>query len=69
MSTASSSWVLDIRCGAHICSNVQDPKRSRTLTRGKVDLRIGNGARVAVVAVGMYYLSLLTGLVLELEDY
>ena len=64
----STSWVLDTGCASHICLNVQELQRSRTLAKGEVDLRVGNGARVAALAVGTYYLSLPSGLVLELEN-
>ena len=66
--STTSSWVLDTGCGSHICSNVQDLKRSRTLAKGEVDLRVANGARVAAVAVGTYELTLPSGLVIELEN-
>lgn len=66
--STSTSWVLDTGCGSHICVNVQGLRRSRTLAKGEVDLRVGNGAKVAALAVGTYHLSLPTGLVLELED-
>ncbi|MCQ7222035.1 DDE-type integrase/transposase/recombinase [Salmonella enterica] len=64
----SSSWVLDTGCASHICTNVQGLRRTRALTKGEVDLRVGNGARVAAVAVGTYLLSLPSGLVLELDE-
>ena len=64
----STSWVLDTGCASHICINVQGLQRSRTLAKGEVDLRVGNGAKVAALAVGTYYLSMPSGLVLELED-
>ncbi|KAG6532166.1 hypothetical protein ZIOFF_006004 [Zingiber officinale] len=38
------------------------------LTKGEIDLRVGNGARVATVTVGTYYLSLPFGIVLELDE-
>ena len=63
MSTPTT-WVLDTACGSHICTNVQGLRRSRKLDRGEVDLRVGNGARVAAVAVGTFELVLPTGLVL-----
>ena len=47
---------------------MQELKRSRLLAKGEVDLRVGNGARVATLAVGTYILTLPTRLVLELED-
>ncbi|KAK9043227.1 hypothetical protein V6N11_071574 [Hibiscus sabdariffa] len=49
MST-SSSWVLDIGCGSHICTSVQGLHMIRNLAKGDVDLRVGNGARVAALA-------------------
>ena len=67
MST-STSWVLDTGCGSHICINVQGLRGSRTLAKGEIDLRVGNGAKVAALAVGTYHLSLPTGLILELEN-
>ena len=45
----SSSWVLDTGCASHICTNVQALTNSRALTKGEVDLRVGNRARVAVL--------------------
>ena len=66
--STSTSWVLDTGCGSHICMNVQELQGSRTLAKGEVDLRVGNGAKVAAIAVGTYHLSLPTGLILELEN-
>ncbi|KAK9006689.1 hypothetical protein V6N11_019023 [Hibiscus sabdariffa] len=67
MST-SSSWVLDIGCGSHICTSVQGLYMRRNLAKGDVDLRVGNGARVAALAVGTYVLSLPSGMILNLEN-
>ena len=39
-------------------------RNSRSLTKGEVDLQVGNGARVAALAVGTY----VTRLVLELDN-
>ena len=47
---------------------MQDLKRSRPLAKGEIDLRVGNGARVAALAVGTYYLSLPSGIILELDN-
>ena len=62
-----SSWVLDTGCGSHICTNVQGLKRSRQLKKGEVDLRVGNGAKVAALAIRSYELTLPSGLLLVLE--
>ncbi|KAK9003614.1 hypothetical protein V6N11_084253 [Hibiscus sabdariffa] len=66
--TTSSSWVLDTGCGSHICTSVQGLHTRRTLAKVDVDLRVGNGARVAALAVGTYVLSLPSGLILNLEN-
>ena len=64
----SSSWVLDTGSPSHICNNMQELRQSRSLARGEVDLRVGNGARVAAIAVGTYYLPLPSGHVLQLNN-
>ena len=66
--STSTSWVIDIGCGSHICVKVQGLGSSRSLAKGKVDLRVGNGARVAALAVGVYDLTLPTGLVFQLKN-
>ncbi|KAK8569059.1 hypothetical protein V6N12_007591 [Hibiscus sabdariffa] len=66
--STSSSWVLDTGCGSHICTSVQGLYTRRNLAKGDVDLRVGNGARVAALAVGTYVLSLPNGLNLNLEN-
>ena len=48
----STSWVLDTGYGSHIYSYVQGLRNRRTLTEGEVDLRVGNGARVAALEIG-----------------
>ncbi|KAK8681085.1 hypothetical protein V6N13_053492 [Hibiscus sabdariffa] len=67
MST-SPSWVLDTGCGSYICTFVHGLHTRRSLAKGDVDLRVGNGARVAALAVGTYVLSLPSGLILNLEN-
>ena len=63
-----TTWVLDTACGSHICTNVQGLKDSRKLDRNEVDLRVGNGARVATVAVGTYELVFPSGLIFILNN-
>ncbi|KAK8557936.1 hypothetical protein V6N12_010159 [Hibiscus sabdariffa] len=48
--STSSSWVLDTGCGSHICTSVQGLHTRMNLAKGDVDLRVGNGARVAALA-------------------
>ena len=47
---------------------MQGLRNRRTLTKGEVDLRVGNGARVAVLEIGDYSLSLPSGLVILLKN-
>ncbi|XP_074302883.1 uncharacterized protein LOC141637218 [Silene latifolia] len=47
---------------------IEELKGSRSLANGEVDLRVGNGARVAVVAVRTFHLSLPSDLVLEVDN-
>ena len=67
--STSASWVLDTGCGSHICVNVQGLRSSRSLAKGEVDLRVGNGARVAALVVGVYDLTLPSGLVFQLKNF
>ena len=46
----SSTWVLDTGCGSHICNNVQGLRRSRTLAKGEIDLRVGMEQRLLHLA-------------------
>ena len=66
--STSSSWILDTACGSHICTNVQGLRRSRALAEDEMDLRVGNGAKVAALSVGTYDLILPSGLVLSLDN-
>ena len=43
-------------------------RNSRKLTKEEFDLRVGNGARVAAVALWTYVLNLPSNLFLNLED-
>ncbi|KAL0438921.1 UNVERIFIED_CONTAM: hypothetical protein Slati_2375100 [Sesamum latifolium] len=52
----SASWVLDTSCGAHIYNDLQVMTRNKRLSKGEVDMRLGNGKRVAAEAVGLVHL-------------
>ncbi|KAL6582689.1 hypothetical protein OROMI_004767 [Orobanche minor] len=43
-------------------------RRSTQLAKGEIDLRVGNKARVAAIAIGTYYIKLPSGLILELNN-
>ena len=47
---------------------MQGLRSSRSLAKGEVDLRVGNGARVAALALGVYDLTLPSGLVFKLKN-
>ena len=48
----------DTSYGSYIWVDMQGPRNNRKLTKGETDLRVGNGARVAAVAIGTYVLNL-----------
>ena len=47
---------------------MQGLRSSRSLAKGEVDLRVGNGARVDALAVGIYDLTFPSGLVFQLHN-
>ena len=67
-SISFDTWVLDTGCGSHICNDIQGLRHRRRLVKGESNLRIGNGAKVAAVAIGTYMLKLPTGRVLVLDN-
>ena len=69
MATSSfKNWIFDSGYGTHICTDVQDLQISRRLTSEEIDIRVGNGTLVSVLAVGIFVLELPSGHVLELND-
>ena len=56
---------IDAGSMIHTCKSLQGLTRIRRFARGELDMRVGNGAKVVVLAVGTYHLSLPSGLVLE----
>ena len=67
-STRSSSWVFDTDAVAHICNLKQELWNKRRLAKDKVTMRVRNGSKVDVIAVGTLPLHLLSGLVLDLNN-
>ena len=61
-------WVLDTGSGSHICTDMQGLRDSRKLTKGESNLWVGNGVRVAAVAIGTYVLNLPSGFCLYLDN-
>ncbi|KAJ9567049.1 hypothetical protein OSB04_003015 [Centaurea solstitialis] len=66
--TSYESWVIDTGSGNHICNHLQGFTRRKTLRKDRPNLRVGEGTPLIAEAVGSYSLSLLSGLVLELDN-
>ena len=54
MILSTSSWVLDSGSNAHLYTSRQGLEEVRGQRKGKMTLRIDNGARIAIVAIGTY---------------
>src|SRR6187200_1879295 len=67
-STCSSSWVFDTGAVAHICNSKQELRNKQRLAKDEVTMRVGNGSKVDVIAVGTLPLHLPSGLVLDLNN-
>jgi hypothetical protein len=52
----------------HTCKSLQGLSLTRRFAKGELDVRVGNGAKVAVIAVDTFHMPLPSGLVLELNN-
>jgi hypothetical protein len=66
--SSSDSWVFDIGSMIHTCKLLQGLSLARIFAKSELDVHIGNGAKVAAIAVGTFHLPLPSGLVLELNN-
>jgi len=66
--SSSESWVFDTGSMIHTCKSLHGLKKTRSFAKGELDVRVSNGAKVVVLAVGVYHLSLPSGLVMELNN-
>ena len=64
----NNQWVLDTDCGLHICIDLQGLRNCRRLNKGELDVRVGNGTRVAALFIRTYVLNLPSGILLNLDD-
>src|SRR4051812_6834858 len=64
----NSSWVYDTGSVIHICNLLKGLVRTRSIARGKVDIRVGNKARVAALEVGTMQLHLPSEFIMELNN-
>lgn len=65
LQSASTSyyWILDTRCGTHICFDVHGLKQSRKLWHGDLDLLMGIKSNIVVTRITNYKLVISTYLV------
>ena len=66
--TRSSAWVFDTGSVANICNSKQGLWIKRRLAKDEVMMRVGNGSKVDVIAVGTLPLHLPSGLVSDLSN-
>jgi hypothetical protein len=66
--SSSDSWVYDIGPMIHTCKSLQGQSLTRRFEKGKLDVHVDNGAKVAAIAVGTFHLPLPSRLVLELNN-
>nr|GEW47081.1 hypothetical protein [Tanacetum cinerariifolium] len=62
------SWIYDTGCGTHICNTTQGLRASRKLKPRALRLYVGNGQREAVKAIDAFYLCILSGLEIVLNN-
>ena len=65
----SSAGVFDSGSVAHICNSKQGLRIKPRLAKDKVTMRVGNGSKVDVIAVGTLPLHQPPGLVLDLNNF
>ena len=64
----SSAWVFETGSVAHICNSKQGLRIKRRLAKDEVTMRVGNGSKVDVIAVGTLPLHIPLGFVLDLNN-
>ena len=64
----SSACVFDNGSVAHICNSKQGLQIKRRLAKDEVTMRVRNGCKVDVIAVGTLPLHLPSGLILDLSN-
>ena len=66
--TRSSTWVFDTGSIANICESKHELQNKWRLAKDEVLMRVGNGSKADVIAVGMLPLCLTYGLVMNLNN-
>ncbi|KAK1413623.1 hypothetical protein QVD17_35399 [Tagetes erecta] len=65
---SSNTWVFDTGCGYHIVNVLQEPEKWKKLKQGDMELIVGDGKRVPVLATGTYHLSCPSGFIVILNN-
>ena len=65
---SSNTWVFDTGCGYHIVNVLQEPENWKKLKQGDMELIVGDGKRVPVLATGTYRFVSPSGLVVTLNN-
>ena len=58
---SSRAWVFDTGSVAQICNSKEELRNKRRLAKDEVTMRVGNGSKVDVIAVGTLPLHLPSG--------
>jgi hypothetical protein len=66
--SSSDSWVFDTGSMIHTCKSLQGLSLTRRFAKGKLDVRVGNRAKVVATTVGTFHLPVPSGLILELNN-
>jgi hypothetical protein len=66
--SSNDSWVFDTGSMIHTCKSLQGLSLTRRFAKGELDVHVGNGAKVAAIAVDTFHLPIPSGLVLELNN-
>jgi hypothetical protein len=66
--SSSDSWVFDTRSMIHTYKSLHGLSLTRRFAKRELDVHVGNGAKVAVIAVDTFHLTLPSGLVLKLNN-
>jgi hypothetical protein len=66
--SSSDLCVFNTGSMIHTCKLLQGLSLTRRFVKGELDVRVGNGAKVATIAVSTFHQPLPLGLVLELHN-
>ena len=65
---SSNTWVFDTGCGYHIVNVLQEPEKWKKLKQGNMELIVGDGKKIPVLATGTFTLTCSSGLNIVLNN-